>query len=492
VTEDLTRSSSFGSASGALVVEDVNDNAILDNAAYVLASNGKDRKGAYLYQTGALDFGCASGFGEADRLNCDTHDEFFRDAPYNAGEVASTYFDDLIRWAPKFHFVAIDTEAGNALWALQGTDNIISVGSDSNTLTGNVGIGTSTPTSKLHIAGSGTEYLTISRIDNGAQTLLGTEASISRLISRNADNSARALAFRSGTTDVGSFDTSGNFSVTGGLAVGSNIALVPDNYYPSLDLGTNSDAAYISKIRGPKGTDGRVEIWSGPAAVSGATIDLSGRNFDAYKGRIGYVAAVEYEDTLAHWFLRREVSDISYNLAVIRPTGRFTVYDQDDSHSSSTPYCSLTPGTGVSCSSDIRLKEDIAPLTDSLSKIRQLNGVTYRWKSNSNKKKPLQIGFIAQDVQKVFPELVEDDENGYLGILKEALIAPLIEAVKELDTRTTELQKQLNESKKQNTLLQLQLQKLNERIDALENKNTTNTVEEIPRVREIPKIPSSE
>lgn len=77
-------------------------------------------------------------------------------------------------------------------------------------------------------------------------------------------------------------------------------------------------------------------------------------------------------------------------------------------------------------SSDRRLKENIKPLTRSLSKIQALEGVSFDWKKTGRSS----LGLIAQDVELIYPELVSVDKEGYKAIAYEGLIAPLIEAVK--------------------------------------------------------------
>jgi hypothetical protein len=70
-------------------------------------------------------------------------------------------------------------------------------------------------------------------------------------------------------------------------------------------------------------------------------------------------------------------------------------------------------------------------------RIRRLRGVTWRWREDAPpdvQSKP-GIGVIAQDVEAVFPELVRIDDRGFKTVNYQGLIAPLIEAVKELDDR---------------------------------------------------------
>jgi hypothetical protein len=82
--------------------------------------------------------------------------------------------------------------------------------------------------------------------------------------------------------------------------------------------------------------------------------------------------------------------------------------------------------------SDERLKENIQGLELSLDKIKQLRGVTFNWKDKT-KGEGSQYGLIAQEVEQVFPELVEDKavDGEYKLVKYIGLIAPLIEAVKE-------------------------------------------------------------
>jgi hypothetical protein len=85
--------------------------------------------------------------------------------------------------------------------------------------------------------------------------------------------------------------------------------------------------------------------------------------------------------------------------------------------------------------SDERLKENINPLTGSLNKIKQLNGVTYQWKDKNAGGDDIRIGFIAQQVEEVEPLLVFTNKvDGYKGIHIDGVIPMLVEAVKELSS----------------------------------------------------------
>lgn len=89
---------------------------------------------------------------------------------------------------------------------------------------------------------------------------------------------------------------------------------------------------------------------------------------------------------------------------------------------------------GCTASSDKRLKENIRPLDNSLEKILMLQGVEYDYKDKAKFGDKHQVGVIAQDVEKIYPEVViTDSKTGMKSVAYDHLVAPLIEAVKEVN-----------------------------------------------------------
>lgn len=80
--------------------------------------------------------------------------------------------------------------------------------------------------------------------------------------------------------------------------------------------------------------------------------------------------------------------------------------------------------------SDAGLKTNVQTLDDATKKVLQLRGVSFDWKAD----KKADIGVIAQEVQKVYPQVVKE-KGGLLQVDYEKLVAPLIEATRELDAR---------------------------------------------------------
>ncbi len=91
--------------------------------------------------------------------------------------------------------------------------------------------------------------------------------------------------------------------------------------------------------------------------------------------------------------------------------------------------------------SDVRLKENIKPIESALDKVSKLQGVTFDWKNKSEDILDIKedIGFIAQDVQKVLPELVRENNNGMLSMRHQGITPILLEAIKELKAEIEEL-----------------------------------------------------
>ncbi|UOF01336.1 tail fiber domain-containing protein [Bdellovibrio reynosensis] len=90
--------------------------------------------------------------------------------------------------------------------------------------------------------------------------------------------------------------------------------------------------------------------------------------------------------------------------------------------------------------SDARLKKEIITLPDALEKVLKLRGVNFVWK-NTNEKT---VGFIAQEVEAVYPELVKTDaKSGYKAVQYGNITAILIEALKEEHAQRIQAQDQL-------------------------------------------------
>jgi hypothetical protein len=92
----------------------------------------------------------------------------------------------------------------------------------------------------------------------------------------------------------------------------------------------------------------------------------------------------------------------------------------------------------VSQSSDEKLKRDVRTIPRALEMCRMMRGVEFKW-TDRDARGGYQMGVIAQEVERVYPSLVDRSDGGFLGVDYAKLVGMLIEAVKELDCEVARL-----------------------------------------------------
>jgi hypothetical protein len=110
--------------------------------------------------------------------------------------------------------------------------------------------------------------------------------------------------------------------------------------------------------------------------------------------------------------------------------------------------------------SDARLKTNIHFLQSSLQNIQQLHGYSYYWK-DKDRDSTVQIGLLAQEVQKLYPQLVKQDDKGMLSVNYMGVVPVLLEAIKEQ-------QKQITDQAQAMAKLQQQVASQNQKLKKLE------------------------
>ena len=137
-------------------------------------------------------------------------------------------------------------------------------------------------------------------------------------------------------------------------------------------------------------------------------------------------------------------------------SGAKTFSNSTSSTSKTTGAVIVTGGVGISgalnvggdvtafASSDERYKDLITPIQNPNEKIKLLSGNTFVWNDKHEiYKGKKDIGVIAQEVEKVLPEIVETRDNGYKAVKYEKIVALLIESNKELIKRVEELESKI-------------------------------------------------
>lgn len=111
----------------------------------------------------------------------------------------------------------------------------------------------------------------------------------------------------------------------------------------------------------------------------------------------------------------------------------------------------VTVAETISCqslteTSDATLKTNVSPIDNALALVQQLEGVRFDWKQHEHHSvppptsPPSHVGFLAQQVRDVVPEVVTTNNNGTLSVSYTNLVAVLVEAVKELSAKVEVLE----------------------------------------------------
>ena len=216
------------------------------------------------------------------------------------------------------------------------------------------------------------------------------------------------------STTESTSQTTGALIVDGGVGIAKNI-----------NVGGNS-------LFGDSLTDSH--IFSGSV-----TIEASGSTVFDVQGSQGQLFSLT--DSLSGDIF--SVGDISGDpIFNVNSSGIVTIEDQLDVSGSFY----ATGDVVAYASSDERLKDNLIPIGNPNEKIKQIGGYEFDWNENQNTYKGHDVGVIAQEIEKVLPEVVTTRDNGYKAVKYEKLVALLIESNKELINRVEELEKKLEDN----------------------------------------------
>jgi hypothetical protein len=97
--------------------------------------------------------------------------------------------------------------------------------------------------------------------------------------------------------------------------------------------------------------------------------------------------------------------------------------------------------------SDARLKKNIQPIANPIEKLKKISGYTYEWRTSEfdtlNLKTGKDYGIIAQEVEKIFPEMISTSPNGYKAVNYNNLVPVMIEAIKEQQKQIEKLTQEI-------------------------------------------------
>ncbi len=322
-------------------------------------------------------------------------------------------------------------------------------------IAGNVGIGTTAPNhllqlTKSHNSGTTADMFRVNFDDNWGlrlrQNYTGAGNIQYDLIERHSSVDYNVLTFKGGNVGIGTTSPQGRLDIAGGgiFNVRSIYALADGT--SNIDLLYQQDNDLYIKSRA---TSGKVFIGAGgdvPLCVFG-NVGI-GTMSPAGKLDINAVDGV--------WIMGYSVlSHINNGSTFLKASGGNYICFQIPN---GTTVSTINSAGSYSVSSDRRLKTNIRPFTpnDGLAAILRLDPVRFNWKS-ADVTKTSQMGFVAQDIQKVFPQLVTDmgvvtikladgttqTVRDVKGLSYEGLIAPMVKAIQEQQKQIDELREEL-------------------------------------------------
>ena len=120
------------------------------------------------------------------------------------------------------------------------------------------------------------------------------------------------------------------------------------------------------------------------------------------------------------------------------------------------------------CASDARLKRDINPFAPVLDRLVQLQPVHFYWKAEEYPERQFgsqrSFGLIAQEAEKLFPELVTEDSRGYKAVRYNMLPLMTLQAMKEQQDQVKEQREEIKALKAENSDLKARLERLEQMI----------------------------
>jgi uncharacterized coiled-coil protein SlyX len=266
------------------------------------------------------------------------------------------------------------------------------------------------------------------------------------IVEKNWTNVIRGL--RLGTqdgdlSDLRMYDGSGtnvvHLSPVGGTEPTANVAVHGDSGLLKLGGGNTRGAILLEDDEGEQ----RVVVGAGPKIRLSA--DDQATTLDDYRVDTHFVVTENLSASgemssqtgrIQHLELGGQSPSESYNQA-----GLLTVLNDADSKTVEIDGQdgSIRHTGGVTKMSDARAKQGVESVDGALDTVQRLEGVHFEWDDDAFEDVSLDddrhVGFLAQDVEAVLPEAVDEDASGRLGTIDEAFTPVLVEAIKEQQTQ---------------------------------------------------------
>lgn len=223
----------------------------------------------------------------------------------------------------------------------------------------------------------------------------------------NAGNLSVATSATGGAIAFGS----GTAAQTGALAFSANVFTVQPN------LSTGSVASFAAAGITFGEITSVTSSYFGVTALTSLSVPVNAASGDLIGQRGTNTGAVQLGGATTN-------GRMDFNILT---AGQFSFFNE-----TASAYCGLT-ALAFSVSSDASLKTNIAPIANGTASVMALKPSSFNWIANAAPG----LGFLAQDVQAVLPDLVQTDNHGLLGVNYDGIIPVLVKAFQELNAAYT-------------------------------------------------------
>jgi len=342
---------------------------------------------------------------------------------------------------------------GNSLWALNNNDIYFQGGY--------VGVGLDTPSTALHVKDI-EPILTLEDRDDSSIWRVGQGSDLFFINSDDVTDGSMFSIKSDGNVGVGLDNPLEKLEVDGAIKVGTTTT---DNEgsikYESNDfLGYNGTewVSFISQVWKLNGNDAYYNT-----GKVGIGIDTPLTPLHIKDDSVDANTCLRLENDNQVWDLcnrgedqdKFKLFDVSFNLSplvVEKSSPNNSIYIKsgggvgigtDNPSESLDVVGNITASGKVSSTSDIRIKENIELISNPIEKVKALSGYTFNKKGENLRL----VGLIAQEVEKVLPEAVSENQDGIKSLAYGNLVALLVECIKKQDERIEQLEKTIQKFK---------------------------------------------
>ena len=436
-----------------LADDSVDTAAIVNNAVTLGTKTSGNYVGTLVAGTGLSSTGATSGEGIAHSISLDN--TAVTAGSYGSATAIPTLTVDAQGRITSASQTTVDTYSGWSQAADTGTTKAVSEGTTM-TISGGEGIDTSISGSTVTVAGE-----LASTTNKGVASFNSTDFSVSSgvvsIVHEHIEDIVGTMISGSGATSVSYDDGNGTLTISSTDNNDNTVTQIREDSGTyrtgSITLQSGNNVTITEPSTGVfniASTDTNTEYSVGDGGLSEKNFTTTLKNkLDGIAAGATNTAAPYYTSAITSANVTGALGYTPYNST--NPSG-YTTYssNQATNTSSTVTFAEVRSSGNITAyySSDLALKENISPITNALDKVSQIGGYNFDWKDSHIKDRggedgyfvrKSDVGIIAQEVQKVLPEVVGERDDGTLGVKYEQIVPLLIESIKELKSEIESL-----------------------------------------------------